>query len=793
MAERKSALIIANSQYEDPILRQLIAPAHDAEALAQVLSDPAISGFEVQTVLNEPHYNVQREIEALFADRNRGDLLLLYFSCHGVTDEDGLLYYAACNTNRKWLRSTAVAANFVNDSMNRCRSRRQVLLLDCCHSGAFARTKAAHTVNTGQHFGGRTPEEGRGRFVLTASDAYQYSFEGDAVEGQAVYSVFTQALVQGLRTGEADLDGDGLITLDELYEYVYRRVTDQTPNQSPRKWAYEVDLGIAIARNPRAVEKARLGEEERERPAAAEKARLEQAEGEREAATARPAAAIVLRDMILNWLRNMILNILNWLTLVPVVICLLCLPQFLWIVSYSWPLAHPGGGEWYRHVMLTSLCFMAVASAFAVLSMARARQKSLIKESGKQGTTSLEFWAFGVPCLLASWLLGETWLRGALHGGHVSYAYLLRWQFRFAVILPFFMSLMRLRLLFQSDGKSEPTPFHKHDGSGRLAWHRLLGSLAAPLLAAELAAGLLALCLLFLHRVLFAPGYDPEFASQGVQVLSVPLVIVLFLASAFFVSGLLRNIEQEEEREWWVRAGGMLFRCLFFWISLNGVAFFANDVLRFIHVTPFTALGVGISSEYLGRMLGSSGATSNDLKRVRVEPLSKPRRFLSKRDGLATVASAIALLCITFAMAFFTSWLRVVAAPLSAVVLDFLRSHSGSVPHFLSSTIGAWNWQTLQVRPTMDLKTELVSTLIVFVFAGTAAAPAVFGNLFISVNTSSPYGVYPIRLTRKEAQRKRAAKSSPLILSLSSTSMKIACALCVILVVAFVFWYNSAS
>ena len=254
MAEKKSALIVANSQYEDPILRQLVAPAQDAEALAQVLRNPAISGFEVQTILNAPRHKLEEEIEAFFGDCDRDDLLLLYFSGHGVTDEDGLLYYAACNTNLKRLRSTAVAASFVNDSMTRCRSRRQVLLLDCCHSGAFARTKAAPAVNAGQHFGGRTPEEGRGRFVLTASDAYQYSFEGDAVEGQAVYSVFTQALVQGLRTGEADLDGDGLITLDELYQYVYRCVSDQTPRQSPRKWAYDVDLGLAIARNPHPVE-----------------------------------------------------------------------------------------------------------------------------------------------------------------------------------------------------------------------------------------------------------------------------------------------------------------------------------------------------------------------------------------------------------------------------------------------------------------------------------------------------------------------------------------------------------
>ena len=120
------------------------------------------------------------------------------------------------------------------------------------NSGAFARTKAGPAVNLGQQFG----EAGRGRFILASSDAYQYSFEGDAVEGSAVCSVFTQAVVEGLRTGEADRDNDGLITLDELYDYVHRRVTDQTPQQSPRKWAYEVDGSLAIARNPRPVEAA---------------------------------------------------------------------------------------------------------------------------------------------------------------------------------------------------------------------------------------------------------------------------------------------------------------------------------------------------------------------------------------------------------------------------------------------------------------------------------------------------------------------------------------------------------
>ncbi len=226
MTEKRIALIIASYQYEDKSLRQLIAPAHDAEALASVLEDPAIGGFDVQTLLNESSYKVRQEIETFFMDRKREDLLLLYFSGHGIKDEDGKLYFSTTDTKRKLLRATAIEANFVNDVMQRSRSRKQLLLLDCCYSGAFARgmvAKADKNIGTREHF------QGQGRVILTASDSMQYSFEGDQVEGKGEPSVFTSSLVHGLKSGEADRDGDGRITLDELYDYVHDRVTDTKP------------------------------------------------------------------------------------------------------------------------------------------------------------------------------------------------------------------------------------------------------------------------------------------------------------------------------------------------------------------------------------------------------------------------------------------------------------------------------------------------------------------------------------------------------------------------------------
>jgi len=247
MTEKRVALIIATDQYEDKGLRQLISPAHDAEALAQVLKDPVIGGFDVRTLLNKPSHEVRVEINTFFADRERDDLLLLYFSCHGIKDEDGLLYFSTTDTKRKLLPSTAIESNFVNKVMQRSRSRKQVLLLDCCYSGAFARgmlSRADTAIDTKERF------DGKGLFVLTASDAMQYSFEGDHLEGKAEPSVFTGSLVHGLKTGAADSDGDGDITPDELYEYVYNTVIDKKPEQRPLKWSFGVEGKIVIARNP---------------------------------------------------------------------------------------------------------------------------------------------------------------------------------------------------------------------------------------------------------------------------------------------------------------------------------------------------------------------------------------------------------------------------------------------------------------------------------------------------------------------------------------------------------------
>ena len=252
-ARRRRALLIASATYVDPGLAALRAPTGDVEALADVLGDEAIGGFEVERLVDESTDTIKKRIEHFFRESRRQDLLLFYFSGHGVLAQDRRFYFATASTELEWVRTTAIDDRFVNEAMDQSRARSIVVLLDCCHSGAFGKglvPKSTLTAGVEHRF------DGHGRVTLTASDELEYAFEetdpasinelGAAEPG----SLFTRCLVEGLRSGEADTDRDGAISVDDLYDYVKQQVRDRSAHQSPRM-SGSVSGDIVIARSAR--------------------------------------------------------------------------------------------------------------------------------------------------------------------------------------------------------------------------------------------------------------------------------------------------------------------------------------------------------------------------------------------------------------------------------------------------------------------------------------------------------------------------------------------------------------
>jgi hypothetical protein len=247
---RRYALILATANHDDPAFRPLPSVHADAWYLRQVLEDPAIGGFEQVQVVEDASVSEMRAATVDFLSSRRPDeLALLYISGHGVwSREAGQLYFVAASSRSDRLPGTGMAAEFVNEQLEACPAGCKVAILDCCFSGSFVQGFRTR----GQSNPPPEALSSRGVYVITASDTRETAYEGAAFNGVVAPSVFTGALVEGLHSGRADLAGDGLVSVDELYRYVHEQVksTSLPTAQTPTKSAQRVVGEIVLARSP---------------------------------------------------------------------------------------------------------------------------------------------------------------------------------------------------------------------------------------------------------------------------------------------------------------------------------------------------------------------------------------------------------------------------------------------------------------------------------------------------------------------------------------------------------------
>ncbi|MFN6483558.1 MULTISPECIES: caspase, EACC1-associated type [unclassified Nostoc] len=245
----KVALLIGISEYELG-LAPLPNAVKDVEAMRRVLVNPEMGDFaeaDVTMLKNPQRQEMEDAIYNLYAHRQKDDLLLLYFSGHGVRVESGDFYLSTSITRKnqgKLIPTSAVAATNVHSWMNQSNSRRLVVILDCCFSGAFAKgwtPKDTGIIDLQQHLGGE------GRAILTASTSTQYAFESDGLE----LSIYTHYLVEGIEKGAADIDGDGLIAVDELHRYAKSKVQEASPAMTPEFYPFKDGYRIFLAKSPK--------------------------------------------------------------------------------------------------------------------------------------------------------------------------------------------------------------------------------------------------------------------------------------------------------------------------------------------------------------------------------------------------------------------------------------------------------------------------------------------------------------------------------------------------------------
>jgi tetratricopeptide (TPR) repeat protein len=246
---RSYALVIGISHYKNlPQTAQLEYPNVDAESVYTVLISTEGGQFPAENVHKliddkATDANIKYELETwLPSVTHSDDRVLVYFAGHGFVS-NGTAYIAPYDIDLNNIAGSAYPMETLGkDIGSKINGKWKVLITDSCHSGAITPEADRSTVN-------RTLLDlDKSLFSITASRDREQSFESDKWGGG--HGIFTYYVVKGLE-GEADTNGDGIVSADELAEYVHTNVREATnAAQNPTSERGSFDPNMVLAYNP---------------------------------------------------------------------------------------------------------------------------------------------------------------------------------------------------------------------------------------------------------------------------------------------------------------------------------------------------------------------------------------------------------------------------------------------------------------------------------------------------------------------------------------------------------------
>jgi len=226
---RGYALIVGIANYKNlPSKSQLEFSERDADAIYSILISPEGGNFRAENVhrlsgAQATMANLKRELETwLPSVAKEDDRVVIYFAGHGFISQ-GRAYLAPYDLDPANIPGTGYPMETLGQvAGSRIKAKWKVLLTDACHSGAITPDAEAQALNQS------LLDMSRSMFSLTASRDRERSFESK--DWGSGHGIFTYYVVKGLE-GEADESGDGIVTADELSNYVRRNVREATKGQ----------------------------------------------------------------------------------------------------------------------------------------------------------------------------------------------------------------------------------------------------------------------------------------------------------------------------------------------------------------------------------------------------------------------------------------------------------------------------------------------------------------------------------------------------------------------------------
>jgi hypothetical protein len=243
------ALAIGVSQYENQTIPSLKYPDNDAFGMFSFWKSPeggSLDDEHSEVLVDDAATKamVLHSLRSVFLKAKENDLAIFFFSGHGLkgsflpTDYDG--------------DDIRIYHSEINKILADCPAKNKLVIADACHSGSYMAAKGlkdSHpTKENTEHYFNELSKAQPGIVYLLSSQADEESLEVSTLHN----SVFTYFVLRGLK-GEANANGDNIVTIKELFDYVHLNVTDYANKlgkvQTPViKGTYDPNMPVSVVK-----------------------------------------------------------------------------------------------------------------------------------------------------------------------------------------------------------------------------------------------------------------------------------------------------------------------------------------------------------------------------------------------------------------------------------------------------------------------------------------------------------------------------------------------------------------
>lgn len=217
------AVVVGAATYTHmPPLRYTDDDAYQLYAFLKSPEGGALPDEQVRLLIDEEaaRKNILNALRATFLRADENDVILFYFSGHGLQGSFLPVDFDGYNNQ---LRHDEIKA-----LLEESRAKHKIVLADACHSGSLLSMKTPLQIALKRYYEAFEQSSG-GMALLMSSKGEEYSLE----DGGLRSGIFSHFLVRGLK-GAANQNGDELVTIQELFDYVHQNVRMYTGNiQTP--------------------------------------------------------------------------------------------------------------------------------------------------------------------------------------------------------------------------------------------------------------------------------------------------------------------------------------------------------------------------------------------------------------------------------------------------------------------------------------------------------------------------------------------------------------------------------